>query len=250
MARRRPATEQQPPISWPAAVLLGLALLLASLSIQWFMAERTLVRVGEVLDARSGQLSMLEWEQLEAELEHSLSLRPANTRALALKNRLWDEQRLVKNVLAGDENPLEAWFALQEQVGSEGLKALREATRLHPASPRAWTSLALRKLQLGQADDELHHALAQLLRYGAGNDEARRNLTLMTSTYTVDFIVEEQLLTLMLEHYYAVLAPGQYSVAEHMRLVNNSRNARLLCGFLDQERLADAARRVCTRALR
>lgn len=231
-------------------MVLGLALLLGVVSLQWYTAERALARVAQALDTQSGELSLQEWEALEAELERSLALRPANNRALLLKNRLWDEQRLVKDVLTGSDNALDAWFALQARVGNEGLAALRDATRQQPASPRAWASLALRKLQLGQADAELHHALRQLLRYGAGNDEARRNLTLMTATYAADFIVEEPLQQLMLEHYYTVLAPGQYRVAEHMRLVNNSRNVRVICGFLDLERLADAASRVCTRALR
>ena len=230
---------------------LVLALLLAALSLRWFVAERTLARVEATLEQRSGELSLLEWEGLQRELAHSLAMRPANVPALVLKNRLWDEQRLLKDALPAEtEDPLQAWFALQARVGNEGVAALREASYLHPASPRAWASLALRKLQLGQADEELRHALQQLQRYGFGNDEARRNMTLMTATYAVDFIVDDALLNLMLDHYYSVLAPGQHSVAAHMSLLNNSRNARVVCGFLDPERLADAARRVCARAQR
>lgn len=230
--------------------LIG-ALLLVVLAARWFVAERTLVRVEATLEQRSGELSLIEWEGLQGELDYALSLRPASVPARVLQNRLWDERRLVENALPADaEDPLAAWFALQERVGEEGVAALREATRLHPASPRAWAALALRKLQVGEADAELRHALDQLHRYGFSNDEARRNMTLMTATYTVEFIVDDALLNLMLDHYYSVLAPGQHSVAAHMTLLNNSGNAGVVCGYLEPERLAEAAQRVCARAQR
>lgn len=235
-----------------AALLLLLPLLvLAVLGLRWYEAERLVLEVERTLASQSSQLHFTAWQELQRQLTHALELRPDNVAAQNLQSKLWLERRLVRTgVPAGDGDPLQEWFALEKQVANESLQALRAATQLRPADPVAWVNLALGKLQAGEADEELALVLKRILRYGFGNDLTRRNLTLMMGRYPIDFVADPALLDLALDHFYAVLAPGRNSASLHIRSLNGSGNAALWCPFLEQERLADAAQRACTRATR
>ena len=253
--RRRSQAHSSPARSWlrksATLLLLPPLVLLAALGLRWYQAERLVLEVEANLAAHSSQLHYSAWQELQRQLTHSLELRPHNEAALGLQSDLWLERRLVRaGVPALEGDAVQAWFALEQQVANASVQALREAAQLRPSDPAAWVNLALGKLQAGKTDEELAQVLERILRYGFGNDLARRNLTLMMGRYPIDFVADPALLDLALDHFYSVLAPSEpgNSVTRHMRSLDSSGNAALWCPFLEQERLADAAQRSCTRA--